>query len=111
MSKFDIFITLIIIVKVIFIILAIYQIYLKHKKTNDKKQLEQVKFWKERIEFIFVLLMSVLLIYLFNPWFNNMKLLTYETKLLLYLFGFILILTADWNLFVKESPILNIIKG
>jgi len=30
--------------------------------------------------------------------------ITKETKLLLYLFGFILILTAQWNVFVTEAP-------
>ncbi len=49
-------------------------------------------------------MMSAMLIYLFNPRADNIKLLNYETKLLLYLFGFVLIITANWNTFFTESP-------
>ena len=47
--------------------------------------------------------MSILLIYLFNPRFNRELLINGETKLLLFLFGFVLILTAKWNIFFEES--------
>ncbi len=110
MNKFDIYITLIIIIKIIFICLAVYGIILKHKNPNDKKKIASITFWKERIEFLFIALMSSLLIYLFNPRYNNMGMITNETKILLYLFGFILILTADWGLFIKESPFVMNIK-
>jgi len=100
------YITLIFIVKIIFIVLAIYNLYLKKgvskTKENVSKQLE-VEFWKDRVEFIFVFLMSLLLIYLFNPRFNNTNMINKETKILLTLFGFILLITAKWNDFFTES--------
>jgi hypothetical protein len=97
-------------VKIIFIILAISEQVIKRKKTNNKKMIQNLGFWKDRFEFIFKAMMSVLLIYLFNPRADNMKFINYETKLLLYLFGFILIITANWNIFFKESPIFKLIQ-
>ena len=106
MNYFTMYITLIFIVKIIFIVLAIYNLYLKKgvskTKENVSKQLE-VEFWKDRVEFIFVFLMSLLLIYLFNPRFNNTNMINKETKILLTLFGFILLITAKWNDFFTES--------
>ena len=123
------YITLIFIVKIIFIILALSNLYLntkikmetnKSKQTNEtnktQKQTNQIEiqknietqkhieFWKARIEFIFICLMSILLIFLFNPRQNRLNLITYEAKLLIFLFGIILIITAEWKQFYTESP-------
>jgi uncharacterized membrane protein YiaA len=103
MNIFDMYIILIFIVKVAFIILAVYRLYIKGKKPQDKKLLETIEFWKHRIEFIFVTLMSILLIYLFNPRINRLNMIDNETKLLLYLFGFVLLLTENWSSFIHES--------
>jgi hypothetical protein len=51
--------------------------------------------------------MSGLLIYVFNPRVDRSILVDNETKVLLYLFGFILLITAKWELFFKESPLLK----
>lgn len=98
------YITIIFIVKIMFIALAIYSLYLKAKKSKDTKKIQTVQFWKERMEFIFITLMSILLIYLFNPR-SAMKpiMIDGETKLLLYLFGFVLLLTENWSNFIHES--------
>ena len=45
----------------------------------------------------------ILLTYLFNPKFNRENLINSETKVLLFLFGFILVFTAKWNIFIEES--------
>jgi hypothetical protein len=103
MDKFTTYVTLVFIVKIIFVILAVTIIYVKHKKSNDKKLIQSLEYWKDRFEFIFKAMMSVMLIYLFNPRADNLRLLNYECKLLLYLFGFILIITANWKIFFKES--------
>jgi hypothetical protein len=71
-------------------------------KTNTQLD-EKVTFWKGRLEFIFVFLMSFLLIYLFNPRTSRLNKVTGETKLLLYLFGFVLLLTANWETFITEA--------
>ena len=89
--------------KILFIFLSIITIYFKRKKPENKNLIIQLDYWKMRVEFIFVIMMSILLIYLFNPRANNINLITDETKLLLYLFGFLLIITAKWSEFFKES--------
>ena len=103
MDKFDMYVTLIFIVKIMFILLAVAHIYLntkgKSKSTLDKK----IVYWKDRLEFVFVALMSVLLIYLFNPRASKPVVIDKETKVLLFLFGFVLIITAKWSIFFTDS--------
>ena len=106
MNYFTIYITLIFIVKLIFIILALYNLYLKRSSNKSKADIakqEEIEFWKDRVEFVFIFLMSILLIYLFNPRFNNMSMINRETKVLLTLFGFVLLITAKCSTFFQES--------
>ena len=97
------YVTLVFIVKIIFVILVVTLIYVKHKNPNDKQFIQNLECWKEKVEFIFKAMMSAMLIFLFNPRFDNLKYINFETKLLLSLFGFILLITADWKSFFEES--------
>ena len=113
MRLFDIGITIIILFKIIFIILLISQFYFKYKEPNNTKRLNNLKLWRKQIEFIFIFSMSLLLIYLFNPRINRLYMVDTETRLLLYLFGFILIISADWEKFLNDSKskiLINITK-
>lgn len=113
MRLFDIGITIIILLKIIFIILLITQFYFKYKEPNNTKRLNNLKLWRKQIEFIFIFSMSLLLIYLFNPRINRLYMVDTETRLLLYLFGFILIISADWEKFLNDSKskiLINITK-
>ena len=105
MDYYTIYISSIFLFKIIFIILASIHLYLTltNKKGNDLDK--QILFWRERIEFIFTSLMAILLIYLFNPRNNRIFMINHETKVLLFLFGFILIISANWKTFLKESDI------
>jgi len=105
MDNYTICIVLIFLIKIIYVILASTHLYLRMKGKAGTELDKEVLFWKERVEFIFVLLMSVLLIYLFNPRSNRIFMINYETKYLLFLFGFILIITAKWGTFFKEPTI------
>lgn len=105
MNKFDIYVTFIFLIKVGFIIMSVAHIYLK-VRDKDKSELDKkILYWKERFEFVFIALMSILLIYMFNPRLDRSILIDKETKLLLYLFGFVLLITAKWDIFFKESVI------
>lgn len=97
------FIYLIFAIKIGFILMAVTNIILKAKGDLDSDLAKQISYWKERFEFIFVILMSILLIYLFNPRGDKMVMINGETKILLYLFGFVLLLTAKWGDFFHES--------
>ena len=97
------YITFIFLIKIGFIIMSITHFYLKAKGKKNSDLDKHILYWKERFEFIFITMMSILLIYLFNPRVNRTLLINKETKILLYLFGFILLITAKWNLFTNYT--------
>ena len=102
----EIVIYFIIFIKIIFLISTIGVIVFNHyNETSDLSKLLETKFayWKKKTEFIFFFCMSLLLIYIFNPWYKNRKYITKELELIFYLFGFILLFTADWGSFFTES--------
>ena len=80
MDYYTIYISIIFLVKIVFVILAFTHLYLEFKNKSKSDLDKQVLFWKQRIEFIFI-------------------------TLLFFLFGFVLIITADWKIFLKESDI------
>lgn len=104
MDKFTAYIYLIFFTKIIFIILSLTHFFLKIKRKENSDLDKKIVYMKEKIEFIFVFLMAFLLIYLFNP-FTSIKTVEVsgEPKILLYLFGIVLLITADWNTFIYES--------
>ena len=94
MSILDYYIFFIFFIKIIFIILAIVNLYLKkqipveekekNKSDKIKKQIEtqqKIEYYKTRIELLFKFLMSLLLIYIFNPRQNRIHLINYLTFL------------------------------
>jgi hypothetical protein len=98
-----ILIYIILIVKLFYVIFTLSDIYLeKVKKNMDKNDFTSI--WKDRTDFIFTALMSLLLLIIFNPWYNNTYLMNREMKLLFFIFGIISITTANWKLFFKEAP-------
>jgi len=100
----DYLIFFIILVKIVFIISAIGHIIFSHSTSNKAKDIDhKLLYFKERTEFIFIISMSILLIYHFNPRFSK-KPISSETSLLFFLFGWILIITSKWSLFIKEAP-------
>jgi phosphatidylglycerophosphate synthase len=103
MEYFDMYIILVIIIKVLFVITAITHLYYKTKGEIGTKKDKEILYWKDRLEFIFIILMAFLLIYLFNPRQQKPHIIDKETKILLYLFGFILLITAKWGAFFDEA--------
>ena len=110
MDYYAIYISIVFLLKIVFVILASANVYLKFKNKAGSDLDKEILFWKERVEFVFIVLMSILLIYLFNPIKNKLFMINNETKLLLYLFGVVLIITADWKAFFKESGIFKKIQ-
>lgn len=109
MKYFDIYITTIFIVKIIFIFLALYELHIKNQKIQDKNLLETLQLWKRKTEFVFITLMSILLIYLFNPYTNNTIMIDGEAKMLLFLFGLVLLLTENWISFIYGNSWFHIL--
>ena len=104
-NKWDLFIYFIVFVKFIFIMSALVHVGIKFSSV-DLKILDAVddvaEYWKEKSEFIFKICMAILLLVSFHPLRTTQTVLTKETKLLLYLFGFIIILTSEWKKFFAD---------
>ena len=103
MDYFTYYLFLLFALKIIFMVMAFTTIYLKVKGKENSKLYKFLFYWKGRVEFVFIILMSLLLVYLFNPRKNRLNRINAEAKLLLYLFGIVLLITADWSNFVEES--------
>jgi hypothetical protein len=73
------------------------------KNTGLIRAYENNMYFRERFELLFKFLMSLLLIYLFFPRRKIPIPLDSETRILLYLFGWIIILSAKWSTIIEES--------
>jgi L-asparagine transporter-like permease len=104
MDYFTTYIYLIFIVKFIFIILAATHLYLKSKKKENTNIDKKIVYWKERTELLFIVLMAILLIFLFNPTTSQAVIINGNSKILLYLFGIVLLVTANWKQIFTPSP-------
>jgi hypothetical protein len=114
---FKIYLQLIVVVKFFFLYFAIRQMYFRYKTIKEpknkvyQKDLETVRIYKSQTDFVFMIFMAFLFIFLFNPWKNNDKYLDKHSKYLMYIFGFVILFTSDWNLFVSDSVLLKTMKS
>lgn len=100
MNGYDIYIYTIFFCKLVMILSAL--LYYILNKTNAKHDIKnKIKNIKNMFEFLFVFLMSILLIYIFTPF--NPKVINYETRLLFFLLGIILLITAKYGIFFSDS--------
>ena len=104
MDYFNSYIYLIFVVKIIFIILSATNVYLKASKKQNTVLGKKIVYWRERTELVFIILMAILLIYLFNPRTSQSVIITGNSKLILYLFGIVLLITANWKKILSPSP-------
>jgi len=109
-SFYKSFIYFILFFKIVYISLALIHLYVV-KKTNNKKLATTLAFWKEQCDFIFSASMAILIIYLFYPFSGrNTVTIDSDSAFLLYAFGFVLIITANWSAFFGNSILLNDIQ-
>ena len=108
-TKMDIYIIFIIFIKILFILASFTHVFLTHfSKTGNPDLDAKMIYWKERTEFIFTILMALLLIIVFNPHTTHTaEEIDTEMKLLMFLFGWILIITAKWKVFFEETKWLS----
>jgi len=101
------FIYFIIFIKVMFVLMFFSNQYLSKISPNFdiKNQYEAITgFWKERTEFIFMVSTSILLILVFYPWRKREWALDTEMRVLFFVFGWVVLLTSNWSLFITEAP-------
>lgn len=102
----ELFLYIIIGIKIFFILATVGHLILSHlsnKSTNVNKVDLKFIYWKKRTEFVFIIFMALLMIFIFNPRYDNKKYITKEMSLLFFLFAIILIISADWSLFFQEA--------
>ena len=106
------YVRLIVLIKFIFLYFAITAFITDRKlKKNpaNKQELEKEynnkMYIKERLELVFKFCMAVLLIYVFFPQRKVPIPIDFEMRILFYLFGFILLLTAKWDIILSDSVI------
>ena len=103
-----IFEIILLILKVTIVLFWILDIYLKYVPYEYQfVDIKIEKFWEGRLSFIFDMLVAFLLIYLFNP--LHFHQVTKLTKLTLFTFGVMSIISSDWATFFSESPLIKYI--
>lgn len=107
-TSYDYFIYFIIFIKILFFISIFALVNYKHKmKYNEElyeKKTKIARFFKIRLEFIFIASVSILLIVVFNPFRKNKIVIHENTKLLLFLFGILILINEDWKMIAKTLP-------
>jgi len=103
MSLFKLFVYFLVLIKTLFILAAIYELYLKKKNKGSKETIDALVYWKERFEFIFIVGVAVILIIFFTPLKAKIPFIDFETKILFFFLGWILLITAKWSNFFEES--------
>jgi len=110
MEGFDKYVMFVFLFKILFAILAISHLYLKVKGKAGSETDKKIVYWEERVEFVFIFLMSLMLMYLFYPRSTKPIVIDFETKVLLFVFGVITLIGAKWDIFIKESPVFKKIQ-
>jgi len=104
-TLFTYFIYLIILVKCLFFFFAVWNFYLKKKSGgssgNSGKLEKKVLYCKNLTENIFIVSVSILLIYLFNPYHDNKYLDNKKVKILFFIYGILMLVTFDWTEFAR----------
>ena len=95
--------------KVIFLLLLLAHLYLKNKSQWNEVD-EKILYWKERVEFLFVTCVAMLMLYIFNPRSANTIFITNEIKILLFAFAFLILITENWEKFFNENKLIVNLK-
>jgi hypothetical protein len=97
------YIDFIIFIKIFFILCVFGDYFFRYYKKDSKSSIyweDMSKYWRLRTEFIFKICIAGLLIFIFRGK-TNIIYITNEMRILFYLFGIFLIITADWSTFFK----------
>jgi len=103
MTPHQIYIISVIIVKLSFAFFSVSHIYYYLKGKADSESDKTAIFWKERLEFLFIILMSILVIYTFNPLSKKEIVIKREAKILMFVFGIVVLTGAKYELFIPRD--------
>jgi hypothetical protein len=103
MNTYDYFIAYIVLNKLLFVTFGIWHFLLVRKNVGETELSFKLNVWKEYFEFMFVVSMALLTLYLFNPLLDVRPAINWETRVLLFAFGWIVFINCKWELFFKQS--------
>jgi hypothetical protein len=105
---FDNYVLFIIFIKILFILFALITFLLKTKikysKNNDKNIISiynNISLCKETLEFLFIISTALVCIIVFYPFYKEPVIIDKHTRVLLFLYGFIILITANWSVLTK----------
>ncbi len=109
-TTLDFFILFAILIKVAFLLSSIAD-SIALRTNNIQIMILEPKFrWiKERTEFIFTICMAILMIIYFWP--GTRLIIGEESRLLFFVFGIVLLFTANYSLFFFESPFYKLLAS
>lgn len=102
-TSFNLYVTSIILFKLVYFSLAIGHIHFKINNEKNKTLDNIFVYGKNFTGFTFVFLIAALLIFIFNPFINNLRFIDNEVKWILFMLGFLLLFTNNWELFLDKN--------
>ena len=82
MNTYDYFILYIVLNKILFVIFGVWHFVLVRENKGETDFSTKLHIWKEYFEFIFIACMSILCLYLFNPFLEVRPAINYETRVI-----------------------------
>ena len=110
MNSYDCFIYFIVLNKILFVMFGVWHFILVRENKGETEFSANLHYWKEYCEFIFIACMAILCLYLFNPFLEIRPAINYKTRVLLFIFGFIVLLNGNWNLFFEQSKWFTLVQ-
>ena len=110
MNKYDYFIAYIVLNKILFVLFGVWHFFLVRENAGETELSYKLNVWKEYFEFMFVISMALLCLYLFNPIVDVRPAINYETRVLLFVFGWIVFINCKWDLFFGQSKWLLLLQ-
>lgn len=105
---YDNYVLFIIFIKILFILFALVtflmKIKIKYSNNNNNKIINMynsLSVCKETLELLFIVSTALICIIVFYPFYKETVIIDKPTRTLLFLYGFIILITAKWNILTK----------
>ena len=110
MNYYNNFILCVFLSKILFVVCGVWHFILVRKNKGENELSLRLSTLKEYFEFIFLASMALLSMYLFNPLAEIRPAINRETRLLLFIFGFIVLINCKWELVVGHYKWLALLQ-
>lgn len=112
------YIDFIVVIKTIMyaILLRILYIYLKNKWFIEEKEMEihlkrreNLLYWKNKLQFLFIVSTCVLIVYIFNPFIHKKTISIKDDKIkaLFFVLAVNLLFSANWDNFISDLRVIS----